>query len=153
MKMKTISAALLAFALATPATAQVVGDVDVIASFLENYGLPVEKTVDPDGDPKLDSRIEGTRFSVYFYGCETGAVCDSLQFSTGFDLEQPMSLEQVNEWNRAKRYGKVYVDEDGDPYFEYDVNLDFDGIGAKNFDDTIDVWRAVLAEFRDFIDW
>lgn len=152
--MKTLSAALLGLALtAGSASAQVMGDVDVIASFLENYGLPVEKTLDSDGDPQLESRIEGTRFAIYFYGCENGMACDSIQFSTAFDLVAPMSFEQVNEWNRTKRFGKTYLDEEGDPYFEMDLNLDFDGVGAKNFDDSIDLWRALLAEFRDFINW
>ena len=144
----------LGFALAAPAAnAQVMADVDVIAVFLQEFGLPTEKSVDPDGDPKIDSRIEGTRFAVYFYGCDNGKDCDSIQFSTGFDLKEPMTLEAANTWNRDKRFGKVYLDEDGDPYIEYDVNTDFDGIGAENFDDSIDLWRALLAEFRDYIDW
>ncbi len=144
----------LGFALAAPAaSAQVMADIDVIAVFLQEFGLPTEKTVDPDGDPKIESRIEGTRFAVYFYGCDNGKECDSIQFSTGFDLKEPMSLESANAWNRDKRFGKVYLDEDGDPYIEYDVNTDFDGIGAENFDDSIDLWRALLAEFRDYIDW
>ncbi|PCD76511.1 YbjN domain-containing protein [Pseudothioclava arenosa] len=144
----------LGFALAAPAAnAQVMADVDVIAVFLQEFGLPTEKTVDPDGDPKIESRIEGTRFAVYFYGCDNGKECDSIQFSTGFDLKEPMTLEAANAWNRDKRFGKVYLDEDGDPYIEYDVNTDFDGIGSENFDDSIDLWRALLAEFRDYIDW
>ncbi|MBZ4023632.1 YbjN domain-containing protein [Rhodobacter sp. TJ_12] len=144
--------ALAALVGATPVQSQVVGDPDVIRSFMESYGLQVSRDTDNAGDPRLSSRIEGTNFKVYFYGCNKGR-CDSIQFSAGFDLRDPMSAWKINEWNRKKRFGKAYLDDEGDPYVEYDVNLDFDGCGGRNFDDTIDLWRVVLGEFRDFIDW
>ncbi|MBD3785531.1 MAG: YbjN domain-containing protein [Sphingomonadales bacterium] len=134
------------------AQAQVVGDLDVVMNLLQDYGLKVTKDTDIVGDPLLSTRIEGTNFDVYFYSCDEGP-CQSIQFSAGFDLENPMSAGKINEWNRDKRFGKAYLDDEGDPYIEYDINLDYDGVGAKNFDDTIDLWRVVLADFRDFIDW
>ncbi|SOC13991.1 YbjN domain-containing protein [Rhodobacter maris] len=137
---------------AAPAPAQVVGDPDVVQSFMQTYGLQVSRDIDKSGDPRLSSRIEGTNFKVYFYGC-TKQICDSIQFSAGFDMTKPMSAWKINEWNRTKRFGKAYLDDEGDPYIEYDVNLDFDGCGGRNFDDTIDLWRVVLSEFKTFIDW
>lgn len=134
------------------AQAQVVGDPDVIMNLLQDYGLKVTKGTDNVGDPLLSTRIEGTNFDIYFYSCDDGP-CQSIQFSAGFDLDNPMSAGKINEWNRDKRFGKAYLDDDGDPHIEYDVNVDLDGVGAKNFDDTIDLWRVVLADFRDFIDW
>ena len=143
----------MAVALGTvPAQAQVMGDPEVVASFLEDYGLRVTRETDVTGDPLLSSRIEGTNFKVYFYGCEK-LPCDSIQFSSGFDLEQPLSAMKINEWNRDKRFGKAYLDDEGDPYIEFDVNLDIDGVGGRNFDDTIDLWRVVLNEFRTYINW
>lgn len=143
----------LAMALGTlPAQAQVMGDPEVVASFLEDYGLRVARDTDSTGDPLLSSRIEGTNFKVYFYGCEEFP-CDSIQFSSGFDLAQPLSAMMINEWNRDKRFGKAYLDDEGDPYIELDVNLDMDGVGGRNFDDTIDLWRVVLSEFRTYINW
>ncbi len=143
----------LAMALGTlPAQAQVMGDPEVVASFLEDYGLRVTRDTDSTGDPLLSSRIEGTNFKVYFYGCEEFP-CDSIQFSSGFDLAQPLSAMMINEWNRDKRFGKAYLDDEGDPYIELDVNLDMDGVGGRNFDDTIDLWRVVLSEFRTYINW
>lgn len=134
------------------AQAQVVGDPDVVQNLMQTYGLQVTQDTDSVGDPMLSTRIEGTNFDVYFYSCEEGP-CQSIQFSAGFDLDQPMSASTINEWNRDKRFGKAFLDDEGDPHIEYDINLDHDGIGAKNFDDTIDLWRVVLADFRDFIDW
>lgn len=146
------SLALLATLGAAPLQAQVVGDPEVVANFLESYGLKVTRTQDQAGDPLLQSRVDETNFEVYFYDCQKGT-CDSMQFSAGFDVAKPLAPATLNEWNRDKRFGKLYLDTKGNPHVEYDVNLDFDGVGAKNFNDTIDVWRVVLSEFRSYINW
>lgn len=149
-----IRSTLLALSLlASPAGAQVVGDPDVIRTLMTDFGLIVEKDMDDSGDPRLTSRIDGTGFGVYFYDCTADTNCQSIQFSAGFDLENPMSMQMVNEWNRGRRFGKVYLDDEGDPYIEMDINVDFEGVGRKNFDDSLDIWRLVLSEFRDHIDW
>ncbi len=136
-----------------PAQAQVLAEPEVVASFLEAYGLKVDRDTDDVGDPMLSSRIEGTYFDVFFYGCTNGKDCDSIEFSAEFEMPGPVQPAVVNDWNREGRYGRAYVDEKGNPNIELDVNLDFDGVGGKNFDDTIDVWRAVLTDFRKHIDW
>lgn len=135
-----------------PVSAQVIGDPDVIKLLMADFGLPATKTTDSDGDPMLDSRIDGTHFSVYFYNCKANR-CGSVQFSAGFDMDEPMTYERVNEWNKTTRYGKVYLDEEMDPYVEMDIGLAGEGIGSKNFDDALDTWRVVLSDFRKFIDW
>lgn len=136
----------------TSAPAQVVGDIDVIASLMRDYGLIVEKSVDHEGDPLLSTRLEGTHFGVYFYDCAPGP-CSSIQFSAGFNMDNPLKPARIAEWNREKRFGKAYLDDEGDPFIEVDINLAADGIGRRNFEDSLDLWRAVLADFRNFIDW
>lgn len=148
-----IAAVVLACGAALPASAQVMADPEVVASFLEAYGLKVERDTDGVGDPMLSSRIEGSYFDVFFYGCTEAKDCDSIEFSAEFEMPEPVSVEVMNAWNREGRYGRAYVDENGIANIEYDVNLDFEGVGGRNFDDTIDVWRAVLADFRKHIDW
>lgn len=133
-----------------PAQAQVIGDPGAIRLMMLDSGLTASLGTDPEGDPIIKSRIDDTAFSVYFYHCEK--ICASMQFSAGFDLDQPMPVEQVNQWNRDRRFGKVYLDDDGDPFVEMDIGLAGDGIGRKNFKDALDTWRIVLSEFRDFID-
>ncbi|UXU75808.1 MULTISPECIES: YbjN domain-containing protein [unclassified Paracoccus (in: a-proteobacteria)] len=153
--MRKLRAFLLSLAVAgsavTPASAQVLGDPEVIRILMQDQGLPVEAAVDATGDPVLRSRIDLTEFQVFFYDCTP--VCAALQFSAGFDLPRPMTLARANQWNRDRRFGKVYLDETGDPFVEMDVILSGDGIGRKNFNEALDTWRAVLSEFRDFIDW
>lgn len=134
------------------AQAQVVGDPAVLELLMTEHGLTVSAGIHPDGTPELASEVDGARFRILFYGCEP-LPCETIQFSTGFDLPRPMSPVRINEWNRDRRFGKAFLDDEGDPFVEMDVNLYGDGIGRRNFDDTLDLWRQVLSDFRDFIDW
>lgn len=135
------------------APAQVLADPDTVQTMLETYGLKVKRGTDQAGGAMLSSRIEGTNFDVLFYGCQPQGSCDSIQFSTSFDLPNGLDAAQVNGWNRDRRYGKAYLDDQGDPILEYDINLDADGVGPKNFDSSIEIWRAVMADFRQYIGW
>lgn len=138
--------------LSQPVHAQVVGDPEVIKTLMTEFGLVVEQDTDPTGDPRLSSRIEGTRFDVLFYDCDKGP-CQSIQFSAAFDMKEPMASDALNDWNRDMRFGKAYLDAEGDPFVEMDINVDLDGIGRKNFDDSLDIWRTVLGQFRTYIGW
>ncbi|WP_233902007.1 YbjN domain-containing protein [Paracoccus denitrificans] len=150
--MRTLVPLVLAALMQTPAAqAQVMGDPEVIRLMMMDFGLPTKLTTDAAGDPLIESRIDGTSFQVYFYQCEK--TCAAIQFSAGFDLDDSMSESMANRWNREKRFGKVWLDETGDPFIEMDIGVAGDGIGRKNFDDALDTWRIVLSDFRDFIDW
>ncbi|WP_339109088.1 YbjN domain-containing protein [Thioclava sp. GXIMD4216] len=138
---------------ATVQAAAVTAKPSTVSAFLEAYGLPVTQGTDDSGDPMLDSRINGTHFSVYFYGCRGNTNCRTIQFSTGYDLDQPMSATMINEWNRNNRFGRAYLDDEGDPFLEMDINLDGDGVNEKNFDVSLDLWKAVTRDFEHFIDW
>lgn len=150
--MRTLVPLVLAALVQAPAAqAQVTGDPEAIRLMIMDFGLPARLVDDGTGDPLIESRIDGTSFQVYFYGCEK--TCTAIQLSAGFDLDDPMPQPMANRWNREKRFGKVWLDETGDPFVEMDIGLAADGIGRKNFDDALEIWRIVLSDFRDFIDW
>lgn len=123
-----------------------------IAAALQRLGYKAEITKDDDGDPKINSAAAGANFGVYFYGCTGGKDCNAIQFSAGFDTDAGLDLSVANEWNRDKRYGKVYLDDERDPYIELDVNM-IGGITEANFDDTVGLWDSLLADFQKHIDW
>jgi hypothetical protein len=54
----------------------------------------------------------------------------------------------VNRWNRDYRFGKAYVDAEGDVILEWDVNL-WGGVSPANLDDTFDWWRTVLSRMDE----
>jgi hypothetical protein len=122
-----------------------------VASWLQKAGYKAVLSKDESGDPLIDSAADGHNFKVYFYDCKA-ARCKALQFSAGFDLKAGLTLEKANEWNRKNRYLKVYLDDDKDPYVQYDVNVNA-GRTVSGLDDDFAVWTSMLGTFATFIDW
>ena len=103
------------------------------------------------GKPKITGRLAGFKYGVYFYGCNkqhTG--CKNIQFAAYFTGVSGLSEYKINDWNRRYRFGKAYLDKDGDPFITMNVNL-FGGVTTKNLDDTWDWWRTVVKQFEKFI--
>ena len=150
MPQRLLAAALALLPAAAPA--QVTGDPEVIGLLMMDQGLEVAADRHPDGTPELHSRMDGLRFRVLFYACDPPP-CETIQFTAGFDLPRPMALARINDWNRERRFGKAFLDDEGDPFVEMDVNLYGEGIGRRTFLDTLDLWQQVLSDFRDHIGW
>jgi hypothetical protein len=124
-----------------------------ILEAVHEFGYTATMEKDSDGDPKISGKVSSTNFNVYFYGCTDNTDCKSLIFKAGYNLSDGMSASDINEWNRNKRFSRAYIDDEGDPFLEMDVNLDYDGVGSKNFQDTLDWWRVSVESFEEFIDW
>lgn len=114
-----------------------------ILDVAKGYGSATLET--RDGDPRIAGRISGIKYFVLFYGCKSSGKCTDIQFSTGW-TGYKVTLEQVNGWNRDKRFGKAYLDNENDPRLEMEVNLDH-GVTRNNLDDSFDWWRIALEEF------
>jgi hypothetical protein len=124
-----------------------------VAAWLQKAGYKAELTKDDGGDPMINSAANGSTFKVYFYDCDTAKTrCKALQLSAGFDLKTPLTLEKINEWNRKNRYLKAYLDDEGDPYVQYDVNVNA-GRTVEGLDDDFGVWTGMLDDFTTFIGW
>lgn len=123
-----------------------------VAAWLQKAGYKAELTKDADNDPMINSAAEGQTFKIYFYDCDEAKRCKALQFSAGFDLKEGLKLEKVNEWNRKNRYLKAYLDDDMDPYVQYDINVNA-GRTFAGLDDDFGVWTGMISDFTTFIDW
>jgi hypothetical protein len=123
-----------------------------VAAWLQKAGYKAELTKDESGDPLITSAAEGQSFKIYFYDCDDAKRCKALQFSAGFDLKTPLTLDKANEWNRKNRYLKAYLDDDGDPYVQYDVNVNA-GRTLAGLDDDFGVWTGMIDDFTAFIGW
>lgn len=101
---------------------------------------------DSVGDPMVTGRLSNIHYVIFFYGCnDAGKQCDSLQFRASWSVDG-VSQDLMNEWNRTKRFGKAYLNEEGNARIEMNVNLDY-GVSAENLNDTFDWWRIALEEF------
>ncbi len=124
--------------------------VQEVAASLKAKGLSTEITSDKDGDPLIKSIYESTKFSVYFYECGSKQRCKSIQFAAGFSVDGALSASKVAEWNRRKRFGRVYLDNDSDPWIEMDMDLEH-GATTEALTNNLDRWQLVIHEFRKFI--
>lgn len=124
----------------------------VISKIMMDEGYKAKLTFDDEGEPKIAGRLSESNYDIQFFGCKSRAGCNSIMFRAGYDLNEGLSFSKVNTWNRSKRFGKAYVDDENDPFIEMNVNLDF-GVTPENFLDTVDYWRVVIEEFEEHIDW
>ena len=153
-KKSFIIAAFLALAPFTASAQALVdaSDVDVIASLIQDEGYRAVVGTDGVGDPMITSSANGYEFDVYFYGCTDGENCRDIQFSINLDVEDGMSLTSVQDFNLEKRWAKVYLDEESDPFLEMDYNM-YGGVSVTNFNDTLDWWVIIMSEFLEYVDF
>lgn len=107
-------------------------------------------TRDSMGDPLIEGHLDGKEYRLYFYDCSENRDCKSLMFFAAWEAGD-LTDEAMADWNREKRFGKAYIDEDGRAAVEMNVTL-HGGVTQANLGDTLDWWRLVLAEFPDFND-
>jgi hypothetical protein len=125
-------------------------DPERILALAHGYG-EAALTTDNLGDPLIEGRIGEKDYDLFFYGCDEGRDCTSLTFSATWEAGD-LTDEKMADWNREKRFGKAYLDQDGNATVEMSVNL-HGGVTHANFDNTIDWWRLVLAEFAGYFDF
>jgi hypothetical protein len=147
-----IALALVAF-LATPAMAKVYKGITVgeMEQMMKTLGFQYEIKTDSAGDPMLAFKQAQLRVGLYFYH-KVGGQYTAIQLSTGFSMSNGPSLEKINEWNRTKRYARAYLDKEGDPRVEVDLDLE-GGVTEGAIKELFRTNSAVLAQFTKHIGW
>ncbi|WP_332764272.1 YbjN domain-containing protein [Phenylobacterium sp.] len=125
--------------------------VKEVKAWLTDGGYKAEVAKDDAGDEYLKSAAEGVSFDVHFYDCEK-ARCTSIQMIAGFDMDAKLAMDKVNAWNSKKRYVDCFIDDDGDPWFTYDINLS-PGATREALDDNFAVWLSFLPDMKTHIGW
>ena len=151
--LKWLIPAMALLGLAAPAHAQMVRaqDPQSLVSAMQSAGLRATLGVDRVGDPKIDSSVGGSNFTVFFYNCTAHKDCATIQFHSAWDLKSPVSLETINAWNSSQRFGRAYLDKEGDPRLEMDIDLDDGGMSRALFLDNLEFWETVLGKFERHI--
>jgi hypothetical protein len=150
--MRTVTGAALAAAMMLGGAAQagpLPGGVTAadVARALQAKGYKAEISKDEQGDPLVTSALDGSNFRVIFYNCKDSPRCTDISFATAFDLKSGSNLEKINAWNRKNRYGRAYLDDDRDPFIEYDVDLER-GATSEAVENAIERWAAVIPSFK-----
>lgn len=141
-----------ATSIARPALAQNVtaSNPESVASVIRGKGFEVETTKDSGGDPMLRAEGKGYKFTVLFYGCTSGRDCATLGLYAGW-TGASADLGRINEWNRTNRFGRAYIDKENDPVIEMDIDLDDGGMSRPLFEDNIEFWMSVMANYSKYV--
>ncbi|SEQ43456.1 Putative sensory transduction regulator [Devosia sp. YR412] len=146
----TLAGSSLALALTLSAQAQDLltgADTDAILTAAKVLGT-AELHTQPNGDPLIDATTNGTAYQIYFKNCTAHAACEDLNFYVGFQI-QP-GLDDINAWNRDKRFSRAYLDERGDAVVEMDLDL-VQGVTPNYLSSQLALWEQVVAEFAMYI--
>lgn len=135
---KYSTAALLVCALASPALGAEktvsASAPEAMDAVMEAAGYKSELHTDSVGDPLITAELGGWTTNIYFYGCDASKhnKCDSVQFVTGFDREEPWTAAEAMKITEDYRFAAVHLDDEGDPFISWDL-VTGDGIPATVF--------------------
>jgi hypothetical protein len=152
-----LSAATVA-ALSAPVTAQAEGvviasDPQTVMDFFFDLGVPAKLTVDGVGDPLIEFRVNANEMQLYFYDCENNADCLAVQFFSGYQVDDSVSLSDMNAWNADRRFARGYLTDDGAARIEMDVATSYHGIATEDFMDLYELWLESVDVFEARIGW
>lgn len=113
---------------------QIVNRVTVaqVKAFMQGEGYAVEMDANGSVVWKIDGMI--TQIFVFSDG-------ESIQFSAAFKATNT-PLGKVNEWNRTRRFGRAYLDEEGDSHLESDLDL-AGGVTSERIRDFLKTCRVL----------
>jgi len=94
-------------------------------------------------------RMGGLRALLFLTDCRGGR-CGSLQLFAGFSMRNPPTLERINAWNREKRFSRAYLDEDGDPALESELDLE-GGVTRQAIISFLETFEISLSRFATWI--
>lgn len=155
MVLKWLAAGVASLFLALPAHAQMVRaqDPQSVVNAMQAAGYSAKLGKDKVGDPMITSASSGTNFTVFFYNCIDNKECATVQFWSGYNTKEPISLQQINAWNAGQRFARAFNDKEDDPVLEMDVDLDDGGMSRALFEDNLQYWVSLMAHFQRHIGW
>ncbi|WOK37171.1 YbjN domain-containing protein [Sphingomonas sp. C3-2] len=155
MSLKYFAAAALAACALVPGTgfAQMISAKEPakMVSLLQKKGYRAEIETDESGT-RIRSADSGRNFTIFFMSCDDQEKnCTTIQFYAGFSDLKSTQLSQINEWNKTRRFARAYIDGEGDPVIEMDVDLDFNGIPEENFMANLEIFTDSLSAYVPFL--
>ena len=150
MRHDTLSLSLL-FA-ATTAAAQTVDSAkpETLVSAMQDMGYKAELGTDAIDDPMITSGIQGSKYRMLFFGCESNEDCDGILFTTSYVVDGEVTKSDMNDWNEATVVAGAYLDSDGDPTLQFYFPMK-GGVSRSLFEHAIELWGEDVEKFKDHI--
>ena len=112
--------------------------------FLESAGAAPEAVKDNTGDPAFKVNLNGLKAAVFFYD-RKGDSFGSIQIYAVFSGKA--SSATVNLWNRRHRFSRAYLDSDGDPSIESDLDLN-GGVSDQSITRFIERFKVTVIAYQ-----
>ncbi len=117
-------------------------------TWLIGLGGSVAEPTQDSGAQVLSVADQPLPWTLTFYNCAGAGLCDDVQFSAVFT--GPISVEQINAWNRENRYLKAFFVPGATPdtagaVAQYDVVLT--GTGTNQLQEPVVIWLQMLRQF------
>ena len=137
---------------ATTAAAQSVDSAkpSTLVDAMQGMGYKAELGTDAIDDPMITSGIDGSKYRMLFFGCESNADCDGILFSASYVVDGNVSKSDMNDWNEATVVANAYLDSDGDPTLQFYLPMK-GGISQSLFKHSVELWGEDIAKFKDHI--
>ncbi len=124
---------------------------EALVNIIQDMGYRASLETDSEGDPMIRSSVGGTQFAVVFYGCnDDHRDCQIVLFKAGYELNDKVGLDVINQWNATRLFGRAYLDEVSDPWIELVLNMQ-GGVTRSQFERTFEWWETSVGEFEDEI--
>jgi Putative bacterial sensory transduction regulator len=139
---------------ATPAMAKnITADLDGIANLLRSKGNKIEIKGTGTDRYIFVTNPNAYTYSIDVMSCDDGTQknCKSIQFHAGFTAETPVTLDGLHKYTRDHRFGRAFLDSDGQPAIQYDINLAEGGISEALLLDNVELWEVMIEIFGDFV--
>ena len=120
-----------------------------MAAILQEQGYRAVVGTSEDGLPEIESGTQGLTYWVYFYDCGDAEprACTNITFFTFLTKTDAMTLEAVNDWNLNRRFGRAYLDQNGNANLSMDIDL-IGGVTRANLEDWLLWWDDRIAKFN-----
>ena len=122
----------------------------LIRQVLAEMEIAYAQSVDDNGDPIWRYTHNNILTTLVSYDPTIAGSYASLLFFAGWNTKGDFPLSVINEWNRTSRFGRAYVDDQGDPVVELDLLL-AGGVTAQTIKEYIYVFTETVMNFGSTI--
>ena len=119
--------------------------IDRLEALLDAHGIVTRRTQVGEG-AYLKFNIGPFKALIFPYGSMPDF--SSLQFHIGFKARPDQ--QAVNRWNQENRYGRAFLDAEGDPILQYDIDLE-GGATKEVILEAQKTFRTLVEDFNESV--
>jgi Putative bacterial sensory transduction regulator len=116
---------------------------------LSEAGYDATLSKDNEGDPMIEGRIEGYKYTLFFYRCnkqQDPESCMDLQFHSSFTNDTNVNYSALNSYNRDNRFGQAFFATNGEIGLDMSATIQ-GGVTRQHIKEVIDWWKVTLTGF------